>query len=96
VVQRQMNSRKGWYCYKTIVLVLGCMIGLDHIGEVVDFGKWGRMKWIVGVVAGCSEVQVEHIVASDHHSEVDSGSGFDLDLDFAIDPGGLAGRGISN
>jgi hypothetical protein len=80
----------------TIVLVLGYMIGLDHIGEVVDFGKWGRMKWIVGVVVDCSEVQVGHIVASDHHSEDDFGSGFDLDLDFAIDPGGLGGRGISN
>jgi hypothetical protein len=39
VVQRQMSSRKDWYCYKMIVLVLGCMIGLDHIEEVVDFGK---------------------------------------------------------
>lgn len=72
------------------------MIGLDHIEEVVDFGKWGRMKWIAEVVVGCSGVQVAHIVASDHRSEVDFGSGFDLDLDFAIDPGGLGGRGISN
>jgi hypothetical protein len=54
------------------------------------------MKWIAGVVVGCSGVQVGHIVATDHHSEVDFGSGFDLDLDFAIDPGGLGGRDISN
>jgi hypothetical protein len=54
------------------------------------------MKWIAGVVVGCSGVQVEHIVASDHHSEVDFGFGFALDFDFAIDPGGLGGRGISN
>jgi hypothetical protein len=96
VVQRQMNSRKDWYYYMMIVLVPGCMIGLDHIGEVVDFGKWGRMKWIVEVVVGCSEVQVEHIVAFDRRSEVDFGSVFALDLDFAIDPGGLGGRDISN
>ena len=80
----------------TIVLVLGYMIGLDHIGEVVDFGKWGRMKWIVEVVADCSGVQVGHIVASDRCSEVGSGFEFALDLDFAIDLGGLGGRGISN
>ena len=54
------------------------------------------MNWIVGVVVGCSGVQVGHIVASDHCSGVDFGFGFALDLDFAIDPGGLGGRGISN
>jgi len=80
----------------TIVLVLGYRIGLDHIGEVADFGKWGRMKWTVEVVVDCSEVQVEHIVASDHYSAVDFGSGFALDSDSAIDPGGLGGRDISN
>ena len=80
--------RKDWYYYKMIVLVLGYTIGLDHIGEVVDFGKWGRMKWIVGVVVGCFGVPVGHIVASDHCSGVDSGSVSVLDLDFAIGPGG--------
>jgi len=80
----------------TIVLVLDYMIGLDHIGEVVDFGKWGRMKWIVGVVADCSGAQVEHIVASGRCSGIDFGSEFALDLDFAIDQGGLGERGISN
>jgi hypothetical protein len=81
-----------------IDLVLDCMTGLDHIGEVVDFGKWGRMKWIVEVVVDCSEVPVGRIVGSGHRYGIDSdsGSGFDLDLDFAIDLGGLGGRGISN
>jgi len=80
----------------TIVLVLDYMIGLDHIGEVVDFGRWGRMKWIVEVVVDCSGVQVGHIVASDRCSGVDFGSEFALDLGFAIDLGGLGERDISN
>ena len=80
----------------TIVPVLDYMIGLDHIGEVVDFVKWGRMKWIVEVVVGCYAVQVGHIVASDRCSGVDFGSEFALDLDFAIDQGELEGRDISN
>lgn len=72
----------------TTVLVLDYMIGLDHIGVVVDFEKWDRMKWIVGFVADCSEVQVGRIVASDHCSGVDFGSVSALDPGFAIDLGG--------